>query len=75
MDQGFGLPVPVFLRVAICEIRATVEECSTDEFEAARSDEISWNFNESGQFSTSSANHAQFIGAISTNLNEIIWSA
>jgi hypothetical protein len=38
-------------------------------------DEISWNFNESGQFSTSSAYHAQFIGAIGTNLNEIIWSA
>ena len=38
-------------------------------------DEISWKFNESGQFSTTSAYHAQFIGAINTNLNEIIWSA
>jgi hypothetical protein len=36
MDQGFGPPAPVFLRTAICGIRATVEECSTGEFEAAR---------------------------------------
>ncbi|PVH48090.1 hypothetical protein PAHAL_4G244300 [Panicum hallii] len=33
------------------------------------------NVQQSGQFSISSAYHAQFIGAISTNLNEIIWSA
>ena len=38
-------------------------------------DEIAWKFSESGQFSTSSAYLAQFLGSISTNLNEIIWSA
>jgi len=38
-------------------------------------DEICWKFNESGQFSTSSAYHAQFQGAMSTNFNQIIWSA
>jgi len=38
-------------------------------------DEIAWKFSESGQFLTSSAYLAQFLGSISTNLNEIIWSA
>ena len=38
-------------------------------------EEISLKFNESDQFSTSSVYHAQFIEAINTNLNEIIWSA
>jgi len=38
-------------------------------------DEIHWKLNKSGQHSTSSVYHTQFIGAINTSLNEIIWSA
>jgi len=38
-------------------------------------DEITWKFTESKQYSASSTYHAQFLGAIATNFNELIWSA
>lgn len=37
-------------------------------------DEITWKLSNTGQYSASSAYHAQFYGAVSTNYKELIWS-
>ena len=75
MDQGFGHPTPVFSAQLLAEFVQLWKIVQHVNLRLHIQDEISWKFNESGQFSTSSAYHAQFIGAINTNLNAIIWSA
>jgi hypothetical protein len=36
-------------------------------------DALTWNFEENGEYSTSSAYHAQFVGATPNNFESIIW--
>ena len=74
MGEGFEPPTPLFLTQHFVEFVQLWMAVERGNLRPHIHDEIHWK-HKSGQHSASPAYGAQFVWAIGTNLNEIIWSA